>query len=115
MRSPSRAETGTVSAELAVALPAVLLVLAACLGGLRLGAEQVLLADAAGVTARSLARHDPPGTTASLVGARGAAIVGVTRRTGILCAGVERSVPLLGTLAVVPIRARSCALEELAP
>src|SRR4051794_18248055 len=115
MRSPSLAESGTVSAELAVALPAVLLVLAACLGGLRLGAEQVLLAGAAGVTARSLARHDARRTTASLVGARGAAVVEVTRRDGILCAGVERRVPLLGTLAVVPIRARGCALERVAP
>src|SRR3954447_19403080 len=115
MPSPSRAEAGTVTAELAVALPAVLLVLAACLGGLRLGAEQVRLADAAGIAARSLARHDPPGTTASLLRALGGSVVGVTRGGGVLCAGLERSVPVLGTLAVVPIRARSCALEEAAP
>jgi hypothetical protein len=112
MPSPSRAEAGTVSAELAVALPAVLLVLAACLGGLRLGAEQVRLADAAGIAARSLARHDPPATTASSVSALGGVVVGVTRAGGILCAALERRVPLLGTLAVVPLRARGCALEE---
>src|SRR4051812_26966641 len=111
MPSPSRAERGTVTAELAVAMPAVLLVLAACLGGLRIGAEQVRLADAAGVAARSLARHDPPGTTASLVRALGGTVVRVARSGGILCAGIEQRVPLLGTLAVVPIRARSCALE----
>lgn len=103
------------SAELAVALPGVLLVLAACLGGLRLGAEQVRLVDAAGMAARSIARHDPPATTASSVRALGAALVGVTRTGGILCAALEHRVPLLGTLALVPLRARGCALDEPLP
>jgi hypothetical protein len=111
----SRDETGVVTAELAVALPAVLLVLAACLGGLRVGAEQIRLADAAGIAARSLARHDPAATTAALVRELGGGAVGVTRGSGILCARLERRVPLLGSVATVPLVARGCALEEVAP
>jgi hypothetical protein len=115
MRSRSRGETGAVSAELAVALPAVLLVLAACLGGLRLGAEQVRLADAAGIAARSIARHDPPATTVALTRALGAAVVRVTRDDGIVCAALGADTPLVGGLAPLPITARSCALEEASP
>jgi hypothetical protein len=115
MRSRSPDESGAVTAELAVALPAVLLVLAACLGGLRIGAEQIRLADAAGIAARSLARHDPAGTTAALLRELGGPAVVVTRGDGILCARLERRAPLLGTVGAVPLVARGCALEEVSP
>lgn len=103
------------TAELAIALPAVLLVLAACLGGLRLGAEQIRLADAAGIAARSLARHDPTRTTAALVAELGGATVSVTRGSGVLCARLERRAPLVGAVGAVSLSARSCALEEAVP
>lgn len=109
MRWPCRAErqAGTVTAELAVALPAVLLVLAACLGGLRLGVERIRLVDAAGQTARSGARGEP---TAPRDGIR----VGGVRRTGdLVCADVREDVPLLGL--PVPLSATSCALGGTAP
>ena len=100
------------TAELAVALPAVLLVLAACLGGLRLGVEQVLLADAAGLAARSAARHDPPSRTAAMLRATTGALTAVSRSGGIVCAEVAASPPLIGALVRIPLAARGCAMDE---
>ena len=48
------------TAELAVALPALVLVLAVALAGLDLGVAQVRCVDAARVGARLLARGEPP-------------------------------------------------------
>ena len=50
-----------VTAELAVALPAVVLVLALCLAGVTAGIDQIRCVDAARVAARSAARGDTPG------------------------------------------------------
>jgi hypothetical protein len=100
-----------VTAELAVALPAVLLVLAACLGALRLGAEQVLLTDAAGLAARSAARHDPPARTATLLRATTGRLAAVSRSGGVVCAEVAAEASLVGVLVSIPIRARGCALD----
>lgn len=92
------------TAELALAIPAVLLVLAACLGGLRLGLERIRLTDAAGVAARIAARGEvapvPPG--------------GAVRRSGdLVCVDLRRSVPILGL--PVPLTASSCSLAGLVP
>lgn len=56
-RSPAD-DRGSVTAEFAVALPAVVLVLAACLTGMQVAGQQVRLADAAAHAARSLARAE---------------------------------------------------------
>ena len=50
-----------VTAELAVAIPAVVLVLAMCLAGVTAGIDQIRCVDAARVAARSAARGDTPG------------------------------------------------------
>ncbi|QIM22801.1 pilus assembly protein [Phycicoccus sp. HDW14] len=55
----TRAERGAATAELAVALPALLLVLAVALGALRLGIDRVRCLDAAQTGARLLARGEP--------------------------------------------------------
>jgi hypothetical protein len=57
--SPS--EAGMVTAELAVAIPAVVLVLALCLAGVTAGIDQIRCVDAARLAARSAARGDTPG------------------------------------------------------
>lgn len=49
-----------VTAETAVALPVVILILAICLGALRLGADQLRCIDAARAGARAAARGDTP-------------------------------------------------------
>lgn len=51
-------DTGSVTAEFAVALPAVVLVLAACLTGMQVAGQQLRLVDAAAHAARSLARGE---------------------------------------------------------
>ncbi len=55
-----------VSAELAVALPAVVFVLLVSMNALMIGVDQVRCADAARVAARSAARGDPSATVRSL-------------------------------------------------
>jgi hypothetical protein len=109
MRSRCPAEGrdgGTVTAELAVALPAVVLVLAACLGGLRLGAERLQATDAAALVARAAARGD---RSAGASAARGDG-VHVVRSGDLVCATVRRESRILGL--AVPVTARVCALDE---
>lgn len=101
MRSASAGERGSVTAEFAAVVPAVLLVLACCLAGLQLAGQQVRLQDAAAVTARSLARGDPAPAFP------GAAIA--TRTQGVmLCARLTAS----SSAALLPVQltAESCAL-----
>lgn len=50
---------GSVAAEFTVAIPAVVVVLACCVGGIQAASQQVRLTDAAADAARSLARGDP--------------------------------------------------------
>lgn len=97
-------EAGTVTAELAVAVPAVLLVLAACLGGLAAGAEQLRLQGAAALAARSAARGDGDARAAVLAAGAGAGEVRFSRTAdGVVCATASAQ-------AVVPLAARACAL-----
>ena len=127
MRSPSRYEQrtrwrtrrelersekddrGSVSAEFALAMPAVALVLLLCLSGMQVAGLQVRLQDAAAAAARSLARGD--GGSASAVAAL---IPGATTSTyangELQCARV--SAPAAGALAFTGLRleASSCAL-----
>lgn len=56
-----RAERGMVAAEMAIVIPAVLVVLALCLAGLGLAVDQVRCADAARVAARAASRGDAVG------------------------------------------------------
>lgn len=98
------------TAELAVAVPAVLLVLAACLGGLRVGAERIRVVDAAAQGARLAARGDDPAGPASRIDG----VVTARTRTGDqVCVAVRRDVPLLGL--PVPVAATACALAAAVP
>jgi Flp pilus assembly protein TadG len=103
-RCPIERDAGTVTAELAVAVPAVLLVLAACLGGLRIGAERIRVTDAAAEAARVAARGDAPAGRDVVIDDRG---------DGTVCATVRRQVLLLGL--PVPVVATGCALAPVRP
>jgi len=113
MRSPSAADdTGGAAAEFAVALPAVALVLAVCLGGVGAGAQQLRLQDAAADAARGLGR----GEGAADVTARASrAAPGVSlervREGELVC--VRLTAPARGPLALagLDLRAESCALD----
>ena len=110
-RSPvslARDDRGSVTAEFAVALPAVVLVLAACLSGMRLAGDQLRVQDAAAVAARAAARGGDAGVASRLVPGST-----TTRadRDGLVC--VRVSMPAadpLGALASMTLTASSCAL-----
>lgn len=104
-------ERGSVVAEFAVVMPALLLVLATALGGVQLAGLQLQAQDAAADAARSYARGESAGTVAArlqrqLPGAR----VVRSRRGDLVCARVEVSasgpIARLGVTAV----GTSCAL-----
>ena len=89
------------TAEFAAVIPAVLLVLAACLACVQLASQQLQLQDAAAATSRALARGDPPPSFA------GAAVA--THREGdLLCARLTSTGQVL--LPGVTLTAQSCAL-----
>lgn len=101
-------DRGSVSAEFAIALPAVALVLACCLSGLQLAAQQVRLQDAAALTARSAARGEGLGVAARLAPA---AAVSHWREGDLECVRLTvRSVSPAGTLLGIELTARGCAL-----
>ncbi len=58
-------DAGSVTAEFAVALPAVVLVFAACLTGMQVAGQQLRLQDAAAHAARSVARGELASTAAA--------------------------------------------------
>jgi TadE-like protein len=62
-----RGEDGSVTAEFAVVLPAVILVLACCLGAVQVIGQQVRMTDAAAAAARVLARGDAAALAESVV------------------------------------------------
>ncbi|CAN5198170.1 hypothetical protein BH11ACT3_BH11ACT3_12950 [soil metagenome] len=105
-------ERGSVVAEFAVALPAVLLVLAVTLGGVQLAGLQLRAQDAAADAARSAERGESSGVTAARLQQQlpGAALS--RSNTGdLVCTRV--SVTAQGPAARLGIRvsARSCAMS----
>jgi len=100
-----------VTAEFAITLPAVALVLAVGLAAMSLGARQLLVQEAAATAARTVARGE--GADAAL--SRAAAIapgtrVSLTDRAGLHCAIVSTDGSLPGLLGAVTLRASSCSL-----
>lgn len=89
-----------VTAELALAVPALVLLLALVLGAMAAGLDRVRCVDAARLAARSLARGDDTGYAVSLAtragppGARVTPGVGASRVD--VTVSVRRSLPLLG-------------------
>jgi len=101
------AERGSVTAEFAVTLPALVLVLAACLSGVAVTGQQLRLQDAAALAARTLARGGDP---ESLV-ARLLPTASVERRPEGDLACVALTMPATVTaLLPLTLSARSCAL-----
>ena len=80
-----------VTAELAVAIPAVVLVLAMCLAGVTAGIDQIRCVDAARLAARSAARGDTSDAVraAALSAAPAGASVAVTAGSTIVTVTVE--------------------------
>ncbi|TDW30595.1 TadE family type IV pilus minor pilin [Cryobacterium psychrophilum] len=108
----SAGDAGTVTAELAIVLPAVVLVLGCCLGAVQVVGQQVRLTDAAADAARALSRGDAPDQVAALVAneVRGAGLA-VQTYENFVCArlSVDSSFAAFA-LTGLRLEARSCAL-----
>ena len=107
--SGSRADRGSITAEFATALPAVVLVLAGCFGAVQVVGVQVRVTDAAATAARALSRGDSVGRAAALVaGAVPGASLSEERRGDFVCARVTATGT--GMFAGLTLQSSSCAL-----
>jgi hypothetical protein len=100
-------ERGSVTAEFAVAVPAVVIVLALGVGVLGSAATAVRLQHVSSESARLLGRGDEARAHAALAEIGGS--MSVSRREGLVCIDASAPVPL--TLPLPPVTARACALD----
>jgi Flp pilus assembly protein TadG len=114
MRSRSRADprsdTGSITAEFAAVVPAVILLLAVALGGIRLAGEQLQLQAAAQDASRMIARGEAGASATVLRVASGATITGA--ESGDLVCVRARAPAALGILRGITLNASACALDE---
>ena len=99
-------DRGSATAELAVALPAVVLVLACCMSGLAVAGQQLRLTDAAALAARTLARGGDPLALAARLSP--GAHVSPEADGDLACVTLTATASGLLPLALT---ARSCALD----
>jgi Flp pilus assembly protein TadG len=110
MRSLIRGERGSVTAEFAAVVPAVVLILALALGSLQLAGEQLRLQAAVAGAARSLGRGDPDAVRVLRDVSPDATLV-QSRRGDLVC--VRAVVPAnLGILVGITLSASACALDD---
>lgn len=101
-------ERGAVTAELAVTLPAVAVLVAVLIGAIMSGAAQVRLEHAAAQSARLAARGEETGRVAEVARALAGAEVALSRSGDLVCAQTA----VLAPLAIFGrLEARSCALD----
>jgi hypothetical protein len=110
MLSRSPDDAGTVTAEFAVVLPAVVLVLGCALGAIGLGGEQLRLQGAAFDAARLLGRGDSGALDRIRAVAPGARL-SVRSSGAVVCADVRAPVAL-GVLSGIVLNASACALDD---
>jgi len=104
----ARSERGSVTAEFAAVVPAVILLLACCLAALQIAGQQLRLQDAAADVSRSIARGG-----GSSEAARVGAAVSVTQNGDLVCARLSaRSRSPAGVLLGLTLSASSCALGD---
>lgn len=105
-----RAERGSVAAEFAVAMPAVVIVLAMCVGAVVSASTSVRVQDAAGEAARLSARGDAPEAVLSIAG--GAASLETWDSGELRCARVSAPLVFAGVTISVRVKGESCALRD---
>ena len=111
--SRAASERGSVTAEFAAVAPAIVLVLALCLGALQAVTHQLRIADAAAGAARGLGRGDDDATVLGRARIEVGTVSLSTEREGeFVCARLSSPCPP-GPFTVVglTISARSCALQ----
>ena len=103
-------ERGSVTAEFAVALPAIALVLAASLASVHVVAVQVRLADAAADAARALGRGESEASAADIAARNAAgARLATSGDDRFVCATLTGRAG--GVLSALELHAESCALR----
>lgn len=105
-----RSDAGSGTAEFAVAMPAVLLVLALSLAAVVGASAQVRVQDAAGEAARLAARGDATGPGIALGGAEASA--SVWEQGELRCVTVDAPIRIAGLDLGVRAEASSCALRD---
>ncbi|MFV0320306.1 MAG: TadE family type IV pilus minor pilin [Microbacterium sp.] len=106
-----RGDRGSVTAEFAIVLPVLVLLIVFGVGALGATSARVRLEDAAADAARLVARGDDPAAAHAAVGrAADGARLHVARHDGLVCVTASAAVRVLGAL-VVPVQAGSCALD----
>jgi len=107
----ARDQRGAVAAELALALPAVVIALLLGAGALGAAAQQVSLQDAVADAARLLGRGEDPASAVAVVAASvgGARVVNEIRGE-LVCVSASIDVRV-GVLVSIPLSASSCALS----
>lgn len=102
------------TAEFAAVMPAVVVVLAACLGGLQLASIQVRLHDAAGLGARAVARGDLSAvqTAAARAGTPSATTIATWREGSLACATARTTASWAPGMPAIELAAESCALVD---
>ena len=107
------ADDGSVTAEFATVVPAVLLVLGISLAGMQAAGAQLRLQDAVADAARSLGRGDSTATAAALVArAVPGSRLAVSVRGDLVCAEASAPAATGGVLRGLTVRASGCALGE---
>ena len=103
-------EEGSAAAELALALPAVVLTILLGVGALGAASTQVALQDAASDAARLLARGEPDARArAAVVASAPGARLTAHRQDGLVCA--TTSAEARAGPVTVALQARACALD----
>ncbi|PPF61476.1 hypothetical protein C5E11_15285 [Clavibacter michiganensis] len=106
-----RADGGSVTMEFVTVLPAVLVVVAAVLGGFQLIVQQMRVADAASSAARLLGRGDDSGATETVAKLLGDGAVLTSSVDGrFVCATVTVAAAGPFALAAIPVSSSTCAL-----
>lgn len=104
-------EQGSATAEFAVVLPAVILVLALTIGGLAAAGRQVRLEHGAAQASRLAARGESDARVGAIVATIAGGMVDSVSRDGALVC-VVASAPVGVPLPLPDLRARACALGE---
>jgi Flp pilus assembly protein TadG len=110
MRFRTPADRGSVTAEFAAVLPAIILVLAVGLGAMQLAGEQLRLQSAAGDAARLIGRGD--GGAASIIGRISPGARFDQASDGDLVCVHATASANLGILGGLTLSATSCALSD---
>ncbi len=110
--APLVSARGSVTAEFATVIPAVVVVLAFCLAGVQIAGQQVRLQDVAADAARILGRGEGIAAAQGFVAAAvpGAQLTAESRDSAV-CAFVQHPVALPGaSMLQLTVKASSCAL-----